>query len=325
MDDNDVPTKQPGRIARAFSLCGLFVKLSWNRYRSLNVKGKLLLWSLILFYISLAAFILVVGLDKIAQTMYDLAQKISHYPFGWLILLVGIILISFPPLIGHTTSVTLCGFAYGMKGFPLAAAGSYLGSGLAFIVLRLLFGKRLRKWSAQNDKWQALEAVIRAKGLPLIILIRASPFPPWVYATSLFASIQTVALWQFVIATTAVLPRVALHTFIGSRLASLSDGETRRQMDTATKIMNTSLVVGGLLVAILSSLIIYRSMEQHLRHLKGISPEIDELAAEAIEEAVGEGAPLLGPGNYSADTLDLSEEEEDTIRAPRSRPTSPDV
>lgn len=81
------------------------------------------------------------------------------------------------------------------------------------------------------------------------MLIRASPFPPWVYANSLFAvsmlgfrvmfdltitsqSIEAVALWQFVIATTVVFPKVALHVFIGSRLAALSDGDTRRHMDT---------------------------------------------------------------------------------------------
>lgn len=45
-------------------------------------------------------------------------------------------------------------------------------------------------------------------------------------------SIEAVALWQFVIATFVVLPKVALHVFIGSRLAALSDGETRRHMDT---------------------------------------------------------------------------------------------
>jgi hypothetical protein len=75
--------------------------------------------------------------------MYDLAQKLSHMKYGWLIILgfmsasplhycltfapsrIGRsdshdsvpVLISFPPMIGHTTTVTLCGFAYGMNGF----------------------------------------------------------------------------------------------------------------------------------------------------------------------------------------------------------------
>lgn len=59
-------------------------------------------------------------------------------------------------------------------------------------------------------------------------------------------------------------------------------------------------------------------MQSHIRNLKGISPEVDELAAEAVEDA-GEGAPLLN--NYSTDDLD---DEERTLRPTRSRSASPE-
>lgn len=71
-----------------------------------------------------------------------------------------LVFVSFPPLIGHTTLITLCGFAYGMPGFFIGATGSIVGSALAFVTLRLLFSKRLNAWSSQNEKWQALEAVV---------------------------------------------------------------------------------------------------------------------------------------------------------------------
>jgi uncharacterized membrane protein YdjX (TVP38/TMEM64 family) len=63
-------------------------------------------------------------------------------------------------MIGHTTLATLSGFAYGMKGFFIASSGSLVGSALAFLVLRLLFGDRIRNWSNSNEKWQALESVV---------------------------------------------------------------------------------------------------------------------------------------------------------------------
>ena len=44
------------------------------------------IWSLLLFYVALGTFLVVVGADRIAQSMYDLAQKISHLPYGWMIL-----------------------------------------------------------------------------------------------------------------------------------------------------------------------------------------------------------------------------------------------
>ncbi len=46
-------------------------------------------------------------------------------------------------------------------------------------------------------------------------------------------------------------------------------------------------------------------MRKEILHLQGVPPEIDELAAEAIEEAE-EGAPLLGPHRASRDRYDGS-------------------
>ena len=37
-------------------------------------------------YIALGSFFIIVGPDRIGQTLYNFAQKISHYPYGWLIL-----------------------------------------------------------------------------------------------------------------------------------------------------------------------------------------------------------------------------------------------
>jgi len=175
----------------------------------------------------------------------------------------------------------------------IAAVASVVGSASAFLCLRLLFSARLRRWSKANEKFAALEVVVREKGLPLIILIRMSPFPPWVYSNSLFASIESVALWQFAVATAFIFPKLLLHAFIGSRMAALSDGNQREGMDTTTKILNWCLVGGGIIIAILASWLIYTLVTKHIRKLEGVPPVVDELAAEAVED-FDEEAPLLG-------------------------------
>lgn len=48
----------------------------------------------------------------------------------------------------------------------------------------------------------------------------------------LFSSFDSVALWQFIVATFFVYPKICLHVFIGTRAAALSDGEQRSHMDT---------------------------------------------------------------------------------------------
>ncbi|KAJ7179219.1 Golgi apparatus membrane protein TVP38 [Mycena filopes] len=280
-----------------------------RRYQKLPLYGKLLLWVWTLFEICLVIAVIVISPSVVAQFMYDNAEKLARHPLGWTVVILLVLAASFPPLHGHTTITTLCGFAWGLKGFFIAAPASVLGAALVFIVLRLSFKERLRAISKGNEKWQALESVIAAKGLPLIILIRISPFPPWAYSNILFASIGSVSLWQFVVATCFVFPKIFLHVFIGSRIAALSDGEQRSHMDTSTypclsrdahlvtlnqtgtKIINGLLIGGGILVAILASWFVYTSVQKHIRHLSGISEETEELAAEALEDS--EEAPLL--------------------------------
>ncbi|KZP32856.1 Golgi apparatus membrane protein TVP38 [Athelia psychrophila] len=268
------------------------VKIAFKRYRALKPLGKAVIWASVVFYIALTTFFIVVTPSRIFQWLYDLAHNLSKLPYGWLALGGIILMVSFPPFIGHTTAVTLCGFAYGMKGFPLAAAASSLGSALVFITFRFLFSERLKRWSSANTKWQALESVIRAKGLGLIILIRLSPFPPWVWSNVLFSSIEAVALWQFIVATFFIYPKLLLHIFIGSRAAALADGEQRSHMDTQTKVMNAAFIVAGILVGATSSWFVYRAMQKHIRELEGLPEETDRLAADALED-IEEGAPLL--------------------------------
>ena len=45
------------------------------------------------------------------------AEKWRDIPGGWMILWVATFVVSFPPLIGYSTCVTLAGFVYGMKGY----------------------------------------------------------------------------------------------------------------------------------------------------------------------------------------------------------------
>lgn len=97
-----------GKMRWVWSMFKLFVKNSWHKYKKMPFYGKvsfaqhriyslstrhvrrilfqMVIWSLAVFYISLGSFMVWVGADRIAQSMYDFAQKISHLQFGWLIL-----------------------------------------------------------------------------------------------------------------------------------------------------------------------------------------------------------------------------------------------
>ncbi|KAJ7638724.1 Golgi apparatus membrane protein TVP38 [Roridomyces roridus] len=285
------PQAEGSRLKSYLAVLKALPGAAFRRYKGLPLYGKVLFWLWILFEIALLTALIVITPSRVAQFLYDKAEKLAQLPLGWLVVGSLVALVSFPPLHGHTTLTTVCGFAWGLKGFLIAAPASLIGAGLTFCILRLFFHRRLRALSKSNENWTALEEVVGAKGLPLMILIRASPFPPWVYSNVLFASIGSVALWQFLVSTCFVFPKIFLQVFIGWKIAALSDGEQRNKMDTQTKVLNGLLIGTGIGFAILASWWVYTSVQNHIRKLPDFSPETDELAAEALEDT--EETPFL--------------------------------
>ena len=158
------------------------MKRGWQKFKGLPLVGKVrdvihsqrladdnrthnglqqaVLCTFVIFDIILLALIAFFGPKAITQGFYDFGQKIAHYRYGWLCLGALMVVLCFPPLVFYFTTVSLCGFTYGVNGFFIAAPASVFGSALAFVVLRFLFRERLQSWTAKNEKWQALENVI---------------------------------------------------------------------------------------------------------------------------------------------------------------------
>lgn len=70
------------------------------------------------------------------------------------------VITSFPPLVGFSTTVSICGFAYGVHGFLLAGPAAVIGSAIVFVVLRFFFLGRVQQLTNKNEKWRAFESVI---------------------------------------------------------------------------------------------------------------------------------------------------------------------
>ncbi|KAB5595470.1 hypothetical protein CTheo_1147 [Ceratobasidium theobromae] len=270
-----------------------------QRYRKLNWYGKAFVWLLILFHIALAFVLIKFGPDRIFQSLYDTAQKLKEMPSGWVIMSAIIIITSLPPLIGGSTALTVCGFAYGDKAFIFVGPAACIGAALAFLSMRYFFREKVRSFTQKNDKWRALEAVIAAKGLPLIVLIRLAPLP-WTYSNALFASIESVAFWQYMVATILYTPKIFIVIFIASRVAKFSDGQQRGEMDTASKWLNGISIVLGASIGFGAAWLVWRLTEAKIRAMKEFPDDVENLAADALHDAEA-GAPLLG--DYSQDDL----------------------
>lgn len=147
------------------------------------------------------------------------AESLKEMRYGKLLLLALLILTSFPPLFGYgtcdsllvtialtdATGVTLCGFAFGVQeGWLLASTGCLIGASLSFVLARTIARSLFAALLARDPIFKGLAAAVRAKGLPLVLLIRLCPFP-FPYSNAFFASVETVQFSQFLIATLYVL------------------------------------------------------------------------------------------------------------------------
>lgn len=80
-------------------------------------------------------------------------------------------------------------------------------------------------------------------------MIRLCPLP-YSYSNFFFASIPSVSLPQFFLASCALAPKLFLAVFIGNRLYLFSDPDHRDHMDNTSKILNSISVVVAVLLGL---------------------------------------------------------------------------
>jgi len=94
---------------------------AYGIYRKLSLLQLVLLAAAALVSFVLSILFLVYN-ERIFGWLAPIAQKWRDLPAGWLILFVATFAVSFPPLIGYSSCVTLAGFVYGFPtGFVLSA------------------------------------------------------------------------------------------------------------------------------------------------------------------------------------------------------------
>ncbi|KAH8919663.1 hypothetical protein BT69DRAFT_1193785, partial [Atractiella rhizophila] len=212
---------------------------------------------------ALFVLVLILGPQTIFNQLALWGKSLEQSEYGWALLLVLIVASSFPPLVGYGTCITICGFAFGVwRGWLIAVVGCLLGSTLSFIVCRLAL-KRFLPFLDASPTFSALATAVRAKGTSLVILIRFCPFP-FPYSNLFFASIESVSISQFLLATLFITPKLLLHVFTGSRLYLLSDEEERLKMDSTAKALNAVYVILGSLLGIGTGWYVWRLTQKHV-------------------------------------------------------------
>ncbi|TKA72200.1 hypothetical protein B0A55_06961 [Friedmanniomyces simplex] len=227
--------------------------------------------------------------ERIFAWLAPAAKRWRDLRGGWLILWFMTFFVSFPPMIGYSSCVTIAGFVFGMKGWLIVSTASVLGSGAAFVASRSVLKGFVGKMTERNKRFAALSLVLKHDGLKLLVMIRLCPLP-YSFSNGAISTIPTVTWLNFMIATAAVSPKLLLHVFIGSRLGDLA--ERGDKMDFKTKMVSYVSILVGIVAGIATGYFIYVRTKARAAQL-----EAEEAAA-----VTGGRRPSGGGGEYDDDS-----------------------
>lgn len=249
----------------------------WNRkgmrmwYKlTLLQRTALSLAGVVLFVLSV---LFLVYNERIFAWLSPAAKRWRELPAGWLILFFMTFFVSFPPMIGYSTCVTIAGFVFGMKGWLIMAPATIIGSTVSFIVSRTVLKGFVSKMTEKNKQFAALSLVLKHDGLKLLCMIRLCPLP-YSFANGAISTIQTVTWPNFMLATAIASPKLLLHIFVGARIGDIA--ENGDKMDTKTKLVSYLSAAIGIIVGIGTGYLIYVRTKARAKQL-----EAEETAAVA--------------------------------------------
>ncbi|GMK58367.1 hypothetical protein CspeluHIS016_0503990 [Cutaneotrichosporon spelunceum] len=207
------------------------------------------------WYILLAVVIAVSVLvstkhTTIVEFCRPVTERIRSWPGGWLIPIALLIVVSFPPLMGHEIIGILCGLVWGMwTGFGVLAAGTFLGEFATWVAFKWMCTTRARKFERRNKLYGALTQLIREKSFTFVLILRFSAVPGHI-VTAVSAS-AGANVWSYLAAAFLTLPKQWVITYLGSSFGQHSKKNT---------YVSWAVTVATFMATIIAALYVYYQM-----------------------------------------------------------------
>ncbi|KAH9880329.1 Tlg2-vesicle protein [Plenodomus lingam] len=241
-------------------------------WKKVFLSPKYIPWHILFILIAIATILITIWHDDVVEKLRPFSEKVRDLPAGWIIPVVILIIISFPPLFGHEVVALLCGIVYGLWiGFAIVAAGTFLGEIGTWFAFKYLFRTKAYKMERSNLNYGAMARLTRDGGFVIVLIIRLSAIPAH-FSTAVFSTCD-VKFWHFAVATIASLPKQIFLVYLGVLLVQESDDS----------VVKTVMFVLVFVITVLMGIWIYMKM----RKIKKILVEEQELRrlkkAEAVE------------------------------------------
>ncbi|KAH9821570.1 hypothetical protein DFH28DRAFT_524897 [Melampsora americana] len=194
------------------------------------------------------------ALKPFAEDLREL--KVGHFKIGWVIPIIILIIISFPPLMGHEIIVLICGLVWGLWiGFGIVSIGTFLGELANFYVFKYACKARAARYEEKNLSFATLSLVIREGGFWIAFLARLSAIPSHLLTPVLATS--GMGVWVFSAATILSMPKQLSHVYLGTLFEV-----GKKTKSSSEKIVEYSVLILSFVVTIVAAVYIYWRMKK---------------------------------------------------------------
>ncbi|PVH97379.1 hypothetical protein DM02DRAFT_616540 [Periconia macrospinosa] len=233
---------------------------------------------------------------EVVEKLRPFSEKLRELPAGWLIPIVILFIISFPPLFGHEIVGVLCGVVWGLWiGFAILAAGTFLGEIGTWYAFKYTLRRRAEKLERTNLNYGALARLTRDTGFWVVLLIRLSAVPTH-FSTAVFSTCN-VKFWHFFVATFLSLPKQIFLVYVGVLLVQQKDSNVIQNVVFAA-VFVVSVAMGGWVWWRMKAIKALLLEEQADRRAKKLRAEMESLDKErsrgVVRKPVPAAAVVLG-------------------------------
>ncbi|KAH9904370.1 snare associated Golgi protein-domain-containing protein [Xylariomycetidae sp. FL2044] len=188
-------------------------------WKKVLLTPKYIPWHILGIVIVVITVLITVYHDKVVEILRPFSEKVRDVPAGWLIPIVILVIISFPPLFGHEIIGLLCGVVYGLWiGFAIVAAGTFIGEVGTWFAFKKLLRRKAEKMERTNLNYASMAKVTRDSGFWMVFIIRFSIVPSH-FSTAVFSTCD-VKFWHFAVATFLTLPKQIFIVYLGVLLVA---------------------------------------------------------------------------------------------------------
>ncbi|PVG04057.1 hypothetical protein CPB86DRAFT_747201 [Serendipita vermifera] len=250
--------------------------LNWRTY----AKVKYIPWFLALIVCIVLVALMTLYHKEIVHWLKPVADWMHEKSWGWVIPIVVLFVISFPPLFGHEIVAVLCGLVWGLwVGFGIVAAGTLLGEIGNYYAFKYCCSSRGEKLERQKLSYACLARVVREGGFKIALIARLSAIPGH-FTTAVFSTCG-MGIVVFTIAAILSMPKQFITVYLGVILEHSTDSPEEQAANKKSRLISNIVLAITILITVAAGWYIWKEMnrvkpivqkERRLAKKKALSP-----------------------------------------------------